>query len=138
MTSNYAALACPDFPTCHGEWLPDMDVVTGFNLAQSVGPNYLGGQLESDARVAIQVFHRLGAVLVLLVAGALSLRLLGDGSPLALVVGGVLLVQLTLGILNVVLTLPLAIATLHNAFGAILLLTIVTVTDLAVRDPSRW
>ena len=127
VSSNYAALACPDFPTCHGEWLPDMDLVQGFDVTQSVGPNYLGGLLESDARVGIQVVHRLGAIFVLVAVGLLGIRLLQASSPLAWPLLGLLGLQLLLGVLNVVLVLPLANATLHNAVGALLLLAMVTV-----------
>jgi cytochrome c oxidase assembly protein subunit 15 len=127
VTSNYAALACPDFPTCHGEWAPDMDLARGFDVTQSVGPNYLGGRLESDARVGIQVAHRVGAIAALLAIGWLGIRLLSTASPLAWPVLGLLGVQLALGVLNVVLVLPLANATGHNAIGALLLLAVVTV-----------
>jgi cytochrome c oxidase assembly protein subunit 15 len=134
VSSNYAALACPDFPTCHGDWWPGMDLKAGFNVAQSVGPNYLGGQLESDARVAIQFTHRLGALLVLVVVGALIWRLWKAGSPMAWPVAAILTGQILLGILNVVLVLPLNIATAHNAVGALLLLSLVTVNYRAFRD----
>ena len=133
VTSNYAALACPDFPTCHGAWVPEMDLGQGFNLTQSVGPNYLGGMLESDARVAIQVMHRLGALAALIAIGWLGVRLVRSGSVLGWPVLGLLGVQLLLGILNVVLVLPLVNATLHNAFGAVLLLALVTVNYRAYR-----
>ncbi|MDE0035943.1 MAG: COX15/CtaA family protein [Gammaproteobacteria bacterium] len=125
LTANYAALACPDFPTCHGVWIPDMDFAAGFDIFQDVGPNYLGGLMSSDARVAIHVVHRLGAVAVLLFAGALAVRL--GSRPLAGVLAGVLGVQLALGIANVVFALPLAVAVLHNAGAAALLLVVVTV-----------
>lgn len=59
--ANYAALACPDFPTCQGTWWPEMNFSQGFNLAQSIGPNYLGGLMDSASRVAIHITHRLGA-----------------------------------------------------------------------------
>ena len=128
VSSNYAALACPDFPTCHGEWWPgDMDLAAGFNVTQSVGPNYLGGLLEGDARVAIQVAHRLGALVVLTVVGALIYRLWLRRHRLALPLGMVLALQIGLGIANVVLVLPLAVATAHNAVGAITLLLLVAV-----------
>ena len=127
VTSNYAALACPDFPTCHGELWPPMDWVHGFNIAQSIGPNYLGGQLESDGRVAIQMAHRIGALIVLLVGAGLIWRLTRIGSGLAGWLGVALGVQIALGILNVVLVLPLAVATAHNAVGALVLLVAVTV-----------
>lgn len=137
VTSNYAALACPDFPTCHGEWLPEMDVREGFNFMQSVGPNYLGGMLESEARVAIQVGHRLGAVIATLAIGWLGLLLLRSGSPLGLPVLVLLAVQVVLGVLNVLLALPLSNATLHNGFGAVLLLALVTVNYRAYVGGTR-
>jgi cytochrome c oxidase assembly protein subunit 15 len=127
VTSNYAALACPDFPTCQSDWVPEMDLAQGFDLMQSVGPNYLGGLMDSEARVAIQMMHRLGAVAALLAIGWLGIGLLRAGSTLGLPILGLLALQLLLGILNVVLVLPLPNATLHNAFGAVLLLALVTV-----------
>ena len=136
-SSNYAALACPDFPACHGSLLPDMDFRAGFNLAQDVGPNYLGGIMTSDARVAIQMIHRLGAFIVLLVVGWLAFRLAG---PLRWILGGVLVAQFCLGVVNVLAQLPLAVATLHNAGAALLLLALVTVYAAAVgawrQEPS--
>jgi len=133
VSSNYAALACHDFPTCHGDWWPEMNMREGFNFAQTVGPNYLGGILESDARVAIHFTHRLGALAVLLVVGGLIWRMWQAGSALALPLAGALAVQLLLGVLNIVLVLPLSIATLHNLFGAVLLLTLVAVNYRAFR-----
>lgn len=135
VSSNYAALACHDFPTCHGAWWPQMDLATGFDVTHPVGPNYLGGQLESDARVAIQFVHRLGALIVLLVAGALAWRLHRQRSPLAVPLAVLLALQLTLGVLNIVLVLPLWVATAHNAGGALLLGALVTVNYRAFRDP---
>ena len=123
-SSNYAALACPDFPTCHGSLLPDMDFRAGFNLTQDVGPNYLGGVMTSDARVAIQMTHRLGAFIVLFAVGWLALRLTG---PLRWAVASALVVQFALGVANVLAQLPLAVATLHNAGAALLLLVLITV-----------
>ena len=133
LTSNYAALACPDFPTCHGEWLPTMDFRAGFNVLQSIGPNYLGGLLSSDARVAIHVAHRIGAVAVVLVAGALAFRL--GNRPVGWLLGGGLAVQFGLGIANVAFALPLTVAVLHNAGAAALLLALVTV-KYAARQPA--
>ena len=123
LTSNYAALACPDFPTCHGAWWPAMDFAAGFDVTQTVGPNYLGGLLSADARVAIHIAHRLGAVVVLLAVGCLALRL--GNRPLAWALGVALALQLGLGIANVLFALPLAVAVLHNAGAAVLLLLLV-------------
>ena len=125
VTSNYAALACPDFPACHGELLPSMDFERGFDFTQTIGPNYLGGQLDSDARIAIQVTHRLGAVIVLLFVGLLVFHL--RSRPFGWVLGSVLGLQWTLGISNILFDLPLWVAVLHNAGGAVLLLMVLTV-----------
>ncbi len=141
VSSNYAALACADFPTCYGSYWPDMDVGAGFNIMQSVGPNYLGGLMDNEARVAIHWTHRLGAIVVLLVVGALALRLRAGNPRLAGILGALLLVQLTLGVLNVVWSLPLWVATAHNGFGALLLLALVTVNFAPAKSsaeaPSR-
>ncbi|MFU8813745.1 MAG: COX15/CtaA family protein [Pseudomonadales bacterium] len=134
VASNYAALACHDFPTCHGEWWPEMNFAEGFNFAQAVGPNYLGGQLESDARIAIHFVHRLGALVVLFAVGLLVWRLRQAGSALAMPLAAILGLQLLLGVLNIWLALPLAVATAHNAVGALLLVTVVTVNYRAFRD----
>ena len=134
LTSNYAALACPDFPTCHGAWLPEMDFRTGFDVTQTVGPNYLGGLMSSDARVAIHFAHRLGAIAVLLVVGVLAWRLGNRAAAWSL--AGVLALQLGLGIANVVFALPLAVAVLHNAGAAALMLMLVSVR-FAARRPMQ-
>ncbi|SDU37203.1 COX15/CtaA family protein [Halopseudomonas salegens] len=127
-STNYAAVACVDFPTCHGEWWPETDFATGFNVMQEIGPNYLGGQMDGPARTAIHMTHRIGALVtlfaVLLLAGQLlSLGLVRLAGLLALA----LAVQVALGITNVLAHLPLAVAVAHNAFGAVLLLVMVTV-----------
>ena len=134
LTANYAALACADFPTCHGEWLPPMDFAAGFNLVQAIGPNYLGGLLDSDARVAIHFAHRVGAVLVLLAVAPLAWRLRhGPATWPTWVLAGVLSTQLALGVANVLLALPLAVAVAHNAGAAALLLALLAVVYAAKR-----
>ena len=127
VSSNYAALACADFPTCYASYWPPMDFADGFNVFQSVGPNYLGGLLDNEARVAIHWTHRLGAVLVGLVLGWLIFRLWSQHQKIAGLILVLLVVQITLGVLNVVWSLPLAVATAHNACGVLLLLAMVTV-----------
>ncbi len=131
-SSNYAALACTDLPTCHGEWWPEMDFVHAFNFAQDIGPNYLGGLLENEARTAIHVAHRLGALVVTFLVLLLCYRLLTLGStvsqPIAWLLLLVLAVQVGLGITNVLGSLPLAVAVAHNGVGALLLLVMVTLT----------
>ncbi|MGE8152096.1 COX15/CtaA family protein [Pseudomonas vancouverensis] len=145
VSSNYAAVACIDFPTCHGQWLPPADFANGFHLTQHIGPNYLGGQLDSDARTAIHLTHRIGALLVTLVLLGLAWQLRGVGmTRLAGLVLVALGTQITLGISNVLFHLPLPVAVAHNAGGAALLLTMVLVnyharTSLVrVKQPARW
>lgn len=129
-SANYAALACADFPQCHGRWWPDMDFARAFNFAQGVGPNYLGGLLEGEARTAIHFSHRLGALVVTAILGLLLLRLwqvaARPARRLCAVLAGLLVLQLSLGVANVLASLPLAVAVAHNAVGALLLLALVT------------
>jgi len=128
-SSNYAGIACQGFPTCNGQWWPALDWSEGFHLTQTVGPNYLHGQLHAEARSAIQVGHRLGAValglsLLLLIMG--YRRVAGMRAWLALL-GGAYVVQVVIGIANVLAWLPLWLALLHTA-GAVLLVVTMTLS----------
>lgn len=129
-TSNYADIACPDFPRCQGAWLPPMDFANGFNIAQQVGPNYLGGVLDNDARVAIHVSHRIGAIITSLYLLFLFVKLRGlataPAKRLSVVTLAVLVAQVLLGISNIVFNFPIAVAVTHNLVGALLLLVMVT------------
>lgn len=129
--ANYAAVACTDLPTCQGQWWPQgMDFQHGFDVTQHVGPNYLGGQLTADGRVAIHVTHRLGAMIVLgYFAILLALmwrrrKASGLARPVA-IVAVVLCAQIVLGLANVILHIPISIAVAHNAMGAGLLLSVI-------------
>lgn len=135
-SSNYAALACVGFPTCNGTWLPHMRFGDAFVLWRGLGIDYEGGVLDHPARVAIQFTHRVGAVLVLLVAGWLSIRLLRVRQRAlrawGTVIGGLLVTQIGLGIANVTLFLPLPVAVAHNGVAALL------VASLAVLNYLLW
>lgn len=130
-STHYAAIACgTSFPTCHDAWWPEADFATGFAFEWQEGVNYEFGILENPARTAIHMAHRLGALVVFLYVGWLSvwllkrrIRVLG---LVPLVVLLLLLIQVTLGILNVVMALPLPVATAHNLVAAMLLLSIIT------------
>ena len=130
LSSNYAAFACADFPRCQNQWLPQMEISEGFNILQSVGPNYLGGLMTSEARVAIHFVHRVGALVTFLYlfCFCLTLFFVGDSrvNRMAMIIFGTLLVQIGLGISNVLLAIPLPVAVLHNAGAALLMLTLVT------------
>ena len=129
VSSNYAAVACTDFPTCHGEWWPAMDFANAFNLAHhDIGPNYLGGLLYGEARTAIHLTHRLGALVVTLVLLTLAWQLWRHGlARLGALLLAALALQIGLGISNVLLNLPLAVAVAHNGGGALLLLVTVLI-----------
>ena len=123
-SANYAALACAtDFPTCVGQWWPDADFREGFVLWRGIGVDYEGGILDGASRIAIQLAHRIGAVVATVALLALAVQLFRTpgmrGWTRALVV--LLVAQLALGIANVKLALPLWTAVAHNA-GAVLLL----------------
>ena len=131
-STNYASLACVDFPTCQGTYLPEMDFKQGFNFSQEVGPNYLYGLLDNTARVAIHYSHRISAILVTIVFLVLMSKLwFSAAAPLASTLGILLLTQISLGIINVVYVLPLYVAIAHNLIAASLLLGTITVNYLA-------
>ena len=74
-STNYAARACLDLPLCQGQLLPNTNFSEGFNLFQTIGPNYLYGQLSNEARVAIHITHRVGAIVVFLYSLFLAFKL---------------------------------------------------------------
>lgn len=134
-STNYAALACPDFPTCHGRWLPETDFPTAFTLWHGLGINYEFGILDNDARMTIHWVHRVGAVVVTAVIGLLGLLLLRVQAPLYRGLGGLVLgllaVQVAIGIMTVKLQLPLLLAAAHNGGAALLLLSLVSLNYYA-------
>lgn len=129
-STNYASLACHDFPSCHGQLIPPLDFAHAFNFSVAIGPNYQGGWLDNAARVTIHVMHRLGALIVFSYWSILLLTIIGIcRSPLlfklAKYILFILVIQVCLGISNVLLQLPLIIAVAHNGVAALLLASIV-------------
>lgn len=136
-SSNYAALACTDFPTCHGAWFPDMDFANAFHLIRELGQGADGNALQLSALVAIQWIHRLGALITLLYLSLLNLCLirqpkLKSTSWFILVL---LLIQISLGIANLLLQLPLVLAVAHNLGAALLLISIVLLNSKITELP---
>lgn len=127
-SANYAALACgSDFPTCQGQWWPEHDFKEAFILWRGIGTDYEGGVLDGAARVAIQLTHRMMAVLVfghLLFVGIRMIMTHGL-RYWGVVLTVLLFAQVALGISNVVMNLPLWTAVAHNAGAAALLFVIV-------------
>jgi cytochrome c oxidase assembly protein subunit 15 len=138
VSANYAALACGTyFPTCAGTWTPPADFREGFVLWRGIGVDFEGGVLDGASRIAIQLAHRIGAVVASIVLVALAVRLLrtpglrGWGAVVALLT----IAQVSLGIANVQLSLPLGVAVAHNGGAALLLAALVTL--LARIRPPR-
>ena len=127
VSSNYAALACTDFPLCQGVWMPAMDFEHSFTLHRELGETAAGDWLPGTALTAIHWVHRVMALVVTLYLGWLVLRLLRTPGYviIGLVIGGVLALQVALGISNVLLSLPLPVAVAHNAGAALLLASLV-------------
>ncbi|MGO9930601.1 MAG: COX15/CtaA family protein [Steroidobacteraceae bacterium] len=144
-SSNYAAVACPDLPTCQSAWWPRMDFRDAFVLWRGLGIDYEGGVLANPARIAIHVTHRIGAVVagsILIIVGyrcaatARSRRLKVAGCLLVLAV----LLQIGIGVAMVHFGFPLPLATLHNAGAALLVVSMVTLLRIlwprAVQRPN--
>jgi len=133
VSANYAALACgggsvslDNFPRCGGQWWPNMQNYSqGFTLWRGIGVDYEGGVLDAASRIAIQITHRIMALLLAsyLLFLAIKLARIAVLRRWALGLVVLLVIQLTLGILNVKLALPLPIAVLHNT-GAVALLCV--------------
>jgi cytochrome c oxidase assembly protein subunit 15 len=140
-SSNYAAMACPDFPRCQTQWLPPMDFKEGFVLWRGLGINYEFGVLESPARTAIHFTHRLGAIVTTIYLGFFAVWLLFREQRdtirmMAITVLVVLLSQVVLGISNIIFKLPLPVAVAHNAGAALLLLSLLATLFFLTRTGS--
>jgi len=130
VSTNYSALACPDFPTCQHSFWPDMDFKDAFVLWRGLGIDYEGGVLDHPARVAIHFVHRIGAVITGLLLGFVAWRAIRDGRSRAVRSAGfalatLVVVQWTVGPLMVMKALPLELATAHNGVAALLVLAMV-------------
>ena len=148
-SANYAALACggggwtgavhhyQDFPRCVGQWWPPTDFGEGFVLWRGIGVDYEGGVLDGASRIAIQMAHRMMAVVALGYLLWLAMRLfrLPGMRPWGAGLGLLALVQVALGVLNVKLALPLAVAVLHNA-GALALLFVLVTLLARLKEPE--
>ncbi|HWH48954.1 MAG TPA: COX15/CtaA family protein [Burkholderiales bacterium] len=139
VSTNYAALACVDFPTCHGAWTPTMDFSHGFHIFRELGMTADGDALSNQALNAIQWTHRVGAlatfgVLAILARSVMRLR---DLRRFGIAVMALLLIQIMLGITNVLGGLPLFVAVAHNGTAALLLAALVML-NFAAHSPSSF
>jgi cytochrome c oxidase assembly protein subunit 15 len=128
---NGAGLACPDFPTCQGQWWPPMDFLDAFTRWRDLGLQYDGTLLDLPAATAIHMAHRLSALIALLYLGWLGLRVMRLGAGEGLAFDGLLVLlclagEIALGVMQAVAHLPLVLAVVHNAAAALLLLSLIT------------
>lgn len=140
VSTNYAVLACTDFPTCQGSWWPSMRFAEGFEIWRALGMTGDGSVISFPALTAIHYVHRLMAYLVLVVLVVLAWRLSRfDGlRQVSRWIGGLALLQLATGLSNVVLGWPLIAALLHTG-GAAALVVVITwalAASRVARSPS--
>ena len=131
-TANYAAVVCTELPICEDGWTDHINFADAFVFwgHEHDKPDYEFGVLENDARTTIHVSHRFGALLVLLVVGALVVQILRRARctfyrRFAVVIGALLVWQICLGLGNIIFKVPLAMAVAHNFFGVVLLISLV-------------
>lgn len=128
-SANYAALVCTDLPICFEGWTQHTNFTEGFTFIGHEAETYQYGIFSNEAKVAIHVSHRIGALITALVVGLLCFRLIRQQSQtmtrFAQIILALLIVQIALGVSNVVFSLPLAIAVAHNMVAAFLLITLV-------------
>jgi len=136
VSTNYAVLACTDYPLCQGVLVPDMDFLHGFSLWRELGKTANGEYLSFAALTSIHWVHRNFALLVILSSGYVALRsrkVMGVGR-IADAILIVLLVQFCTGVANILFVWPLPVAVAHNG-GAALLLGLMTVLNYRVQSP---
>ncbi len=126
VSTNYATLACDEFPLCDGKFIPEMDFEHGFTLWRELGKTAAGHYLQFSALVAIHWVHRNFAVIVTLVLGLAAWRAMRQPQlrKTGKLIAAILLAQLFTGVATVFFDFPLAIAVLHNAGAALLVLTV--------------
>jgi len=126
VSTNYAVLACSDFPLCNGAWWPKMDFGAGFSILRPLGQGAGGGFLTFEALVSIHMAHRLFAVAAVTALLALAWSLWRTGAQagrrLAFGVAALTVLQVATGLSNIVLDWPIAAALLHSAGAAALVL----------------
>ncbi|MFN7085147.1 MAG: COX15/CtaA family protein [Burkholderiales bacterium] len=139
VSTNYAALACTDFPACHDAWLPPMDLPHAFQFLRELGVTATGAPLPFEALTAIHWMHRAGALVTLLYVGALALALrrIPGMARCGAALLAVLLLQVGLGVANVVFSLPLPLAAAHNGGAALLVAALITVNFSVFARPAR-
>ena len=140
VSTNYAALACMDFPTCHGQWIPPMDVESGYSLIRGLGMLPSGEMISQDALTAIHWIHRNFAFIVFIYLGTLGWKMRrepGLKAPAQMLLA-LLLAQLITGLTTIFFQWPLLIAVLHNGGAAgLVLISVTLLVRLARTDRTK-
>jgi cytochrome c oxidase assembly protein subunit 15 len=135
-SANYAAVICPEFPACRGgEFWPNPDFREAFIFWRGLGIDYEGGVLGVEARTAVHLAHRVGALTTVLLLGAVAARAWAErATPVRAIAAcmlALLCTQAGLGIANVLMVRPLPVAVAHNAGAALLLLALIALLRAA-------
>jgi cytochrome c oxidase assembly protein subunit 15 len=133
VSSNYAALACPDLPLCRGELVPPMDFRNAFHVVRELGQTPQGELLSREALIAIHWTHRMFAVVVFALIGWAAYRTLRLSRVFALALAVLVAVQFSLGVANVAVSRPLPLAAAHNAGAALLMISLIVLNFFAFR-----
>jgi len=141
-STNYVALYCADFPTCHGEWWPQTNFSEAFVFFKPSGVNYEGGSLSFAAGTTVHLMHRVGALVSALVIASLVFYLLLKSTDVLLrrasfLVLSLLCLHIILGISNVLLHLPIPVAVGHNAVATLLLLSLIFLNYLMSESKNK-
>jgi heme a synthase len=141
VSTNYAVLACSDFPTCQGQWWPVMDFVHAFTLRRELGSTAAGEFLPFAALTAIHFTHRVVALAVLVAMGLLAWRLHAAGGAaarrFARAIALLALWQLASGLSNVVLGWPIVAALAHTGGAALLTIVLSSLLARVTMSPAR-
>jgi cytochrome c oxidase assembly protein subunit 15 len=139
VSSNYAALACPELPLCLGQAVPPMDFRNAFHVLRELGETPQGELLSREALTAIHWSHRMFALVAVAVIGWAAYRALAVSRALAALIALLVILQFSLGVANVLVSRPLGLAAAHNAGAALLLIALVVLNFFAFRgsDPSK-
>ena len=138
VSTNYAVLACTDFPACQGSFWPSMDFSQGFTLWRELGAGHEGGYISFQALTAIHYVHRLAAYAVFAVLMLLALRLhrLPAFRLQARWLAGLSLLQVATGLSNVVLGWPLLAAVGHTGGAAALVVVLTGIVFSSQKSPA--
>ena len=140
VSSNYAVLACQDFPTCQSSWWPDANFADAFVVRRALGTTGDGDALPFQALTAIHLAHRVGALVVVAASLALAARLATRGPEARRFALGLLAVcawQVASGLGNVLLGWPLVAAVAHTAGGAALVVLMTTLLFRTAPSPRH-